>query len=66
MRPPRIKSGVNPVEYVWAYLRANKLAIMVFDSYHDIVDACCGAWNFFATDPKAIASITSRTWAEVK
>ena len=48
------------------YLRANKLAFTVFDSYDDIVTACCSAWNFFATDPKAIASITSRTWAEVK
>ena len=56
---------LNPVENVWAYLRANKLAITVFDSYDDIVDACCSAWNFFATDPKAIASITSRTWAAV-
>ena len=65
-RPPRINSDLNPVENVWADLRANKLAFTVFDSYHDIVTACCSAWNFFATDPKAIASITSRTWAEVK
>ena len=34
---------LNPVENVWAYLRANKLAITVFDSYDDIVDACCKA-----------------------
>ena len=33
--------------------------------YDDIVDACCNAWNFFANDPVAIASITSRTWAQV-
>ena len=56
---------LNPVENVWAYLRANKLAISVLDSYDDIVDACCKAWNFFANDPKAIASITSRSWAQV-
>ena len=56
---------LNPVENVWAYLRANKLAISVFDSYDDILDACCNAWNFFANDPVAIASITSRDWAEV-
>ena len=58
-------SLLNPVENVWAYLRANKLAITVFDTYDDIVDACCNAWNFFANDPEAIASITSRVWAEV-
>ena len=56
---------MNPVENVWAYLRANKLAITVFDTYDDIVDACCIAWNFFANDPDAITSITSRSWAEV-
>ncbi|MCA3529897.1 MAG: winged helix-turn-helix domain-containing protein, partial [Rhodobacter sp.] len=55
----------NPVENVWACLRANKPAITVFDTCDDIVKACCTAWNFFAKDPKAIASITSRSWAEV-
>ena len=62
---PPYSPELNPVENVWAYLRANKLAITVFDNYDAIVDACCTAWNFFANDPKAIASITSRTWAEV-
>ena len=62
---PPYSPELNPVENVWAYLRANKLAITVFNTYDDIVDACCKAWNFFANDPVAITSITSRTWAEV-
>ena len=62
---PPYSPELNPVENVWAYLRANKLAITVFNTYEDIVDACCKAWNFFANDPVAITSITSRTWAEV-
>ena len=62
---PPYSPELNPVENAWAYLRANKLAITVFDSYDDIVDACCNAWNFFANDPEAIASITSRSWKEV-
>lgn len=62
---PPYAPELNPVENVWAYLRANKLAITVFDTYDDIVDACCAAWNFFANDPNAIASITSRAWAQV-
>ena len=61
---PPYSPELNPVENVRAY-RANKLAITVFDTYDDIVDACCIAWNFFANDPDAIASITSRSWAEV-
>ena len=48
--------ALNPVENVWAYLRANKLAITVFNTYDAIVDACCKVWNFFANDPKAISS----------
>ena len=56
---------LNPVENVRACLRANKLAITGFDSSDQIVDACGNAWTFFANDPNAIASITSRDWAEV-
>ena len=57
---------LNPVENVWQYLRANWLAISVFDSYDAIVDACCTAWNRFANNPEIITSITSRTWAKVR
>jgi transposase len=62
---PPYSPELNPMENVWEYLRANKLAITVFDSYTDIVDACCAAWNFFANDTAAVASITSRRWAKV-
>jgi len=62
---PPYAPELNPVENVWQYLRSNKLAITVFDSYADIVDKCCDAWTFFATNPAAVASITSRSWAEV-
>ena len=63
---PPYAPELNPVENVWAYLRANKLAITVFDSYDDILKACCTAWNFLANDPKDIASITQRSWAKVR
>jgi hypothetical protein len=62
---PPYAPELNPVENVWEYLRANKLAITVFDDYDAIVDACCRAWNFFASDPHIVTSITSRSWAEV-
>lgn len=62
---PPYAPELNPVENVWQFLRANKLAITVFDSYDEIVDKCCEAWNFFANDPKLVASITSRSWATV-
>jgi hypothetical protein len=65
LRLPPYAPELNPIENVWEYLRANKLAITVFDDYDDIVTKTCDAWNFFANDPDRIASITSRTWATV-
>ena len=65
VRLPPYAPELNPIENVWEYLRGNKLAITVFESYEDIVDKSCGAWNFFRQDPNRIASITTRTWATV-
>jgi transposase len=62
---PPYAPELNPVENVWEYLRGNKLATTVFESYADIVDKSCAAWRFFANDPERVASITSRTWATV-
>ena len=42
---PPYSPELNPVENVWQFLRANWLAISVFDDYAAIVDACCLAWN---------------------
>ncbi len=64
----------NPVEQVWAYLRANSLSHRVWDSYEAIwdsyshrveaiVDACCDAWNRLMNAPERLASITRRAWA---
>lgn len=61
---PPYAPELNPIENVWAYLRANKLAISVFDKYEQIVDKCCEAWNFFANDKEAVRSITDREYAK--
>lgn len=61
---PPYAPELNPIENVWAYLRANKLAISVFDKYEQIVDKCCEAWNFFANDKEAVRSITEREYAK--
>ncbi len=53
----------NPVENVWQYLRQNTLALRVFDTYDDIVDACCNAWNNLIVTPERIASISHGKWA---
>ena len=54
---------INPVENVRACLRANNPAISVFNSYHDIVDRRCKAWNVFANNPATVRSITTRDYA---
>ena len=61
---PPYSPELNPMENVWAYLRANKLAISVFDTVGDILDACCDAWNFFAENTEVVQSITTREWAK--
>src|SRR3546814_9407233 len=42
---PPYAPELNPIENVWEYLRANNLAIRVYDTYDAIVDACCEAWS---------------------
>ena len=60
-----IKDELNPVENVWQFLRQNHLANRVWETYDDIVHACCDAWNALINEPGRIASIASRTWATV-
>ena len=65
IRLPPYSPELNAAENIWEYLRKNKLANVVFETYDDIVDACCDAWSFFVKDPKTVTSITSRSWAKV-
>ena len=62
---PRYAPELNPVENVWAYLRQNQLSHRVWDSYDAIVRACCSAWIALMSTPEQVASITTRTWAQV-
>ena len=60
---PSRSPELNPVENVWQYLRANWLSNRVFDSYDDIVDHGCDAWNRLVDQPWKIMSIGLRDWA---
>ncbi len=44
---------LNPAENNSAYLRGNKLANTVYETYDDIVDKACEAWMFFARKKQA-------------
>ena len=62
---PRYAPELNPVENVWEFLRQTLLSHRVWLSYDAIVDACCHAWSTLMGMPKQVASITTRTWAQV-
>ena len=62
---PPYSPELNPVENVWAFLRANQLSNRVFDTYATIIDACCDAWNSLIRQPERVTSIGHRTWASV-
>ena len=56
---------LNPAENIWQYLRANWLSNRVFETFDDIIDAICEAWNKLAAEPQTIPSIGMRDWAHV-
>jgi putative transposase len=56
---------LNPVENIWQYLRANWLSNRVFETYDDIIDAACEAWNKLVSQPTTITSIGMRDWAHI-
>src|SRR3974390_571820 len=56
---PPYPPDLNPVENIWEYLRKNKLANRLYETYEDIVEACCEAWNYLMAMPEQIASIAT-------
>jgi transposase len=62
---PPYSPELNFAENVWEYLLKNKLANRLYETYEDIVEACCDAWNGLMARPDRIASIAARTWAKL-
>jgi transposase len=60
---PSRSPELNPVEQIWQYIRANWLSNRVFDTYDEIIDAACDAWNRLVAEPYTITSIGMRHWA---
>jgi hypothetical protein len=53
-------SVYHPVENVWQYLRQNWLSNRVFDTYEDILDAGCEAWNRLMEDRANMGPVRHR------
>lgn len=62
LRLPPYSPELNAQENIWEYLRQNYLAGRIFDTYDDIVNACCMAWNTLTATKSLIKSIASRDW----
>ena len=60
--PPK-SPELNPVENIWRFMRANWLSNRIFQSYENILDHCCDAWNRLVDQPWTITSIGLRQWA---
>ncbi|SDA36955.1 hypothetical protein SAMN03159340_04062 [Sphingomonas sp. NFR15] len=54
---------LNPVETVWQFMRDNRLSNRIFQSYDDIVDHRCFAWNKLVEQPWRTMSLGLRQWA---
>ena len=59
---PAYSPELNPIERVWLYLRERHLSHRLLDSYDDIVNACCTAWNKLAA--KRLQSLTCYPYLE--
>lgn len=60
---PPYSPELNPQENIWQFLRQTYLSNRVFETYEDIVDACCKAWNKLLAETGRITSIATREWA---
>lgn len=60
--PPKCPE-LNPVENLWQFIRDNWLSNRIFQSYDNIVDHCCNAWNKLIDQPWLIMSLGLRDWA---
>jgi transposase len=55
---------LNPAENIWQFLRQNHLSTRVFETYEEILDAACDAWNRLIDQSWRIMSIGLRNWAQ--
>ena len=59
---PAYSPELNPIERIWLYLRERHLSHRLLDSYDDIVNACCTAWNKLTAE--RLQSLTSYPYLE--
>ena len=56
---------LNSQENVWQYIKDHSLTNRIFKNIEEIIDACSGAWNCFASSKKLIMSLIGREWDKI-
>jgi transposase len=59
---PAYSPELNPIERIWLYLRERHLSHRLLDSYDEIVNACCDAWNKLTAE--RLQSLTNYPYLE--
>jgi len=54
---------LNPAENIWQSMRQNWLSNRVFETYDEVVEGACDAWQKLIAQPETIISIGWREWA---
>jgi hypothetical protein len=63
---PAASPELNPAEQVWQVLRDRYLGNRCFESYEEILDCCCNAWNAFISAVGTISRLCTREWAKIR
>ncbi len=64
LKLPPYAPELNPTENIWEYLRGNALSHQVWETYDDVVDACCNAWNTLMRAPDIVPQSLPATGAK--
>ena len=61
---PPYSPDLNPVEWVWLFLRERYLSHRLLADYEAVVDACCSAWNTLTAEAGRLHSLTAYPYLE--
>jgi len=64
LKLPPYSPELNPIEQVWQWLKQKWLSNRAYQDYEAIVDACCKAWNQFATNEATVRKLCRREWVD--
>jgi transposase len=59
---PPYSPELNPVEWVWEYMKERFLSLRLLNDYDAILDAACKAWNRLIAEAGRINSLCSHPW----